>query len=373
MCDFKRETVYIINDNLVEDDTRLVLWNDLIGRRIPNKKWSEVSIIANYNGKLVLILSDENNEYDLPSSDSFLNGHIETFLFNVFIEETGGIIVNWEPVGYMILKETSVQKSEHLYIYAKVKNIKKNFINEEGSNNVISIVPVEQLNELSRFSTPIGKHVIKCIKEKFHDEIYNSDALKLEAQDILDKLVPIISKYGDLNFTGSYSWGTMYDRDIDIELWLGTEQIKETQKMLVNDLMSIEMLYELKTRDLISFHRDFKGGRNLKGILIMLKLFNGKYNLWNIDLCLFDKNDDNSNALPFSKEVLSKIQQMSDEQKKLIIDIKKMVTSCGLYLKGRSSVDIYLKVVEEGIKDPIEYMPYARALANCIVEKPSVR
>ena len=64
---------------------------------------------------------------------------------------------------------------------------------------------------------------------------------------------------------------------------------------------------------------------------------------------------------------------MADRQKQLIIDIKKTVTDAGLYLKGRSSVDIYLKVAIDNIKSVAEYMPFAYKLAGKKSGKPRDR
>lgn len=105
----------------------------------------------------------------------------------------------------------------------------------------------------------------------------------------------------------------------------------------------------------------------------MSKFTNNEGKLWNYDICLFDKTDPNNNATPFSKEVLHKIRNMSDEQRILIVDIKKAVTLAGLYLKGMSVLDMYLRVIEDGVKSVSEYMPYAEELARTKKEKPKSR
>ncbi len=288
-------------------------------------------------------------------------------------EETGGVVIEWEPIGYLVRTDRNGKTDNQLRVYAKVSGIKDRNIDVDGSIVSTNLVELNEMSKILGWENPIGRRITELVKDRFTNHAGNALELHKEASELLMGIRPLIEKYGEMNFIGSYAWETMYDRDVDIELWLQPDELKMVQKELVGDLLNLDNVYEIKTRDLISFHNNFKGGRNLKCILIMLKAFHENGKLWNLDVCLFDKTDENNNALPFSREILMKLQNLSNEQKQLVVDIKKAVTSSGLYLKGRSSVDIYLRILENGVKSPEEYMPYAYELAKLARDAPKSR
>jgi len=339
-------------------------WRDLIGKRIPNLKWKQVHIICNFNGKVVLVYLEKLGMYHLPGGHVEEGEDIETTLSRELAEETGGIVIGWEPLGYQIRTDANGVVVNQLRVYAKVANIQSQTIDIDGSLVPTKLVSVDNMLESLGWQNPIGERIYSLVAGKFAISEMSQEDLKSEADEVLDLVRPILEKYGRTSFVGGYKWGTMYDRDIDTEVWLDPSELKNAQKGIMRELMSLEDIYEIKTRDLISFNMDTQNGRNLKCILVMLKMFNKDGCLWNFDICLFDETDEKNNALPFSQEILKKIEQMSDEQKKAVVDIKKAVTAAGLYLKGGSSIDIYLRVVEDGILEPVDYMPFAQKLAD---------
>lgn len=339
-------------------------WRDLVGKRIPDLKWRQVHIICNFNGKVVLVYLEKLGMHHLPGGHVEAGEDIETTLRRELAEETSGVVVEWEPIGYQIRTDSKGETVNQLRVYAKVTNIQTETIDIDGSLVPAKFVDVkDMLNELG-WNNPIGERIYELVAKKFIGVEVSQESLKAEADELLEQVRPMLEKYGRTSFVGGYQWGTMYDRDIDTEVWMAPGDLKAAQRGLMSDLLELNNVYELKTRDLISFNMDTKNGRNLKCILVMLKMFNKEGKLWNFDICLFDETDENNNALPFSQDVLKKIEQMSDEQRKAVVDIKKVVTAAGLYLKGGSSVDIYLRVVEDGILTPEEYMPYAHKLAG---------
>jgi hypothetical protein len=339
-------------------------WRDLIGKRIPDIKWKQVHIVSNYNGKVVLVYLEKLGLYHLPGGHVEEGEDIEETLRRELAEETSGVVIEWEPVGYQIRTDSKGNVDNQLRVYAKVSNIHAETIDVDGSLVPTKLVEIDDMNKTLGWENPIGERIHSLVKGKFAAVDVNPSDLKNEVTQLLTQVHPILEKHGKTNFIGSYEWGTMYDRDVDVEVWLNPDELKKAQKEIMRELLNLENVYEIKTRDLISFNVDSKKGRNLKCILIMLKMFNENGKLWNFDICLFDKTDENNNALPFSQEILKKIQGMSADQKQAVIDIKKDVTMRGLYLKGRSSVDIYLRVVEDGLLTPSEYLPYAEKLAE---------
>ncbi len=339
-------------------------WRDLIGKRIPDIKWKQVHIVCNFNGKVVLVYLEKLGMHHLPGGHVEAGEDVEATLKRELAEETGGIVIEWEPIGYQIRTDSKGGVVNQLRVYAKVVNIQSETIDIDGSLVPAKFIPVDEMLESLGWKNPIGERIYSLIAGKFTGTGSDQKELKAEADELLDVVRPLLEKYGRTSFVGGYQWGTMYDRDIDTEVWLAPSELKFAQKGIMHDLLDLDNVYEIKTRDLISFNTDTKNGRNLKCILVMLKMFNKEGKLWNFDICLFDETDENNNALPFSQDVLKKIEQMSDAQRKAVVEFKKAVTAAGLYLKGGSSVDIYLRVVEDGILTVEDYMPYAQKLVD---------
>lgn len=342
----------------------VIEWRDLIGKRIPDVKWKQVHIICNFNGKVVLVYLEKLGMHHLPGGHVEAGEDIETTLRRELAEETGGVVVEWEPIGYQIRTDSKGEAVNQLRVYAKVTGIQSETIDIDGSLVPAKFVHVDDMLDSLGWQNPIGERIYSLVAGKFKGVSVSQDDLKNEADELLAIVGPVLEKYGRTSFVGGYQWGTMYDRDIDTEVWMAPSELKTAQKGIMRDLLELDSVYEIKTRDLISFNMDTKNGRNLKCILVMLKMFNKDGKLWNFDICLFDETDENNNALPFSQDVLKKIEQMSDEQRQAVVELKKAVTAAGLYLKGGSSVDIYLRVVEDGILTVEEYMPYAQRLVE---------
>ena len=339
-------------------------WRDLVGKRIPDVIWRQVHIVCNFNGKVVLVYLDKLGMYHLPGGHVEVGEDVEATLRRELAEETGGIVVEWEPLGYQIRTDSKGDTVNQLRVYAKVTGIQEQTIDIDGSLIPAKFVDIDEMLSALGWQNPIGERIYSLVKKKFATGETDQEKIKAEADEVLALVRPVLEKYGRTSFVGGYKWGTMYDRDIDTEVWLAPSELKGAQRGIMSELLDLDNVYEIKTRDLISFNTDTKNGRNLKCILVMLKMFNKEGKLWNFDICLFDETDEHNNALPFSKDVLKKIEEMSDGQKQAVVDIKKAVTAAGLYLKGGSSVDIYLRVVEDGILTPEEYMPYAQKLAD---------
>ncbi|NCO10635.1 NUDIX hydrolase [Candidatus Saccharibacteria bacterium] len=355
----------ILNTQSNLDGEKITIeWRDLIGKRVPDIKWKQVHIIANYSGKVVLVYLDKLGMHHLPGGHVEEGEDIEATLRRELAEETGGIVIEWEPIGYQIRTDSKGKVANQLRVYAKVADIQSETIDIDGSLVPAKFVDVDEILEALGWKNPIGERIYELVSEKFTPSEESQQDLKAEADRMVEIVRPILEKYGRTSFVGGYEWGTMYDRDIDTEVWLAPDELKVAQKGIMSDLLNLNNVYEIKTRDLISFNADIQNGRNLKCILVMLKMFNKAGRLWNFDICLFDETDKSNNASPFNQDVLRKIEQMTDQQKDAVVDIKKAVTAAGLYLKGGSSVDIYLRVVEDGILKPEEYMPYAQKLAD---------
>ena len=348
-------------------------WHDLLGRRLPNKKWHQVHIIANYGGKVVFSYFEKLGLYNLPGGHVEQGETVDMALRRELSEETGGVVIDWEPIGYQKRTDSNGSAVYQLRVYADVSGIQEASVDYDGTLVPTKLVDFDDMLKVWGWENPIGRHVAELVEGKFSASGTSSAALMDEASRVLKVVRPIIESQGEVEFVGSYAWGTMYDRDIDISLWMDGNRLKEGQRNIVSSFLALDGVYEVKTRDLISYHLDSEGGRNLKCVLIMLKIFNTEGKLWNLDICLFDRSDGNNNAMPFDEEVLAKIESMADEKKQLIVDIKKAVTDSGLYLKGRSSVDIYLKVVAEGVGSVEEYMPYAYDLAGKKSAKAQIR
>jgi 8-oxo-dGTP pyrophosphatase MutT (NUDIX family) len=142
-------------------------WYDLIGKKIPELSWKQVHIIANYNGKVVLGYFENIKLYNLPGGHTEAGEDIQTTIQRELAEETGGTIIDWEPVGYQVKTDSKSNVSNQLRVYARVSGIKEKNIDYDGSIVPIKLVEVREMLETLGWENPIGHRIFDLVKDKF--------------------------------------------------------------------------------------------------------------------------------------------------------------------------------------------------------------
>ncbi len=341
-----------------------VIWHDLVGRRIPNKKWKQVHAITNYAGKIVMVYFPDLDMVHIPGGHIENGENLEETLKREVQEETGGYIIDWEPIGYQERIDANGNVDYQLRVYAKVQGIVDKKKDYDGKMVFTNLIEPAEFIKVWGWENPIGERIQQIVNEKMKEELSDSARTKIaESKEIVAMIKPILDKYGTVEFVGGYAWGTLYDRDIDISLWASQDNIRDNYKKIINELLGTKGVFEIKARNLLDYKNHTKG-RDLNCMLIMAKIFNSTQHLWNIDVCMFNKDDPSVKPLPFDADTLAKIEHMSQKQQQLVRKTKELVTNSGLYLKGRSSADIYKKVVSGKINEPKDYIKYANDLVK---------
>jgi 8-oxo-dGTP pyrophosphatase MutT (NUDIX family) len=158
--------VYKTKSNLTNEKITLE-WHDLVGKRIPDLAWKQVHIVGNYNGKVVLVYLEKIGLYHLPGGHVEVGEDVETTMRRELAEETGGIIIEWEPLGYQIRTDAKGNVDYQLRVYAKVSGIKPENVDFDGSIVPTKLVEIDEMNKVLGWENPIGEHIYHLVRDKF--------------------------------------------------------------------------------------------------------------------------------------------------------------------------------------------------------------
>lgn len=175
------------------------------------------------------------------------------------------------------------------------------------------------------------------------DPIRLNDELQHEASDLLREigLDDILCKYGRIDYGGSYVYGTMVDRDIDIAVVVASQSaINAGQRsLLLQDLEKLPYCTEVKVTDRKGTPKE---GRPL-GIWFNPRLdYLG--NRWNIDIWLVTEDEPISHH---NMELHKQMLQITELQRIKILQLKYDALLNGTKEKGQTSVEIYNSVLSE--------------------------
>ncbi len=181
--------------------------------------------------------------------------------------------------------------------------------------------------------------------------ITNQKLLQNEGERLLahTKLLEVLKPFGELLIGGSYAYGTMVDRDIDIHVIHENGKLdRNYRNKVIQALLEIPDIGKLNIVDLVNFSY----GKTKKAIGIWLGLvIIFEKSSWNIDIWLFDKENMDKNL-----SLYSKMMQIDEATRSTILAIKNYCFLNGLKQKGITSVDIYNAVIDEDIKSVKEYL-----------------
>lgn len=175
--------------------------------------------------------------------------------------------------------------------------------------------------------------------------------LQDQARKLLDEtgLINTLGKYGRVHVNGSFIYGTMVDRDIDIAVIVESESDITTslRSQLVSDLLLIDSCIGMKLTDR---KLSPKEGR-ARGVWVSPQFeMDG---LWQLDIWIVSKDDPNSHIEDYLE---LKMKTINEEQRHLILEIKSYVLRNNLKQKGVSSVKIYEEVLSGRISSLTDWI-----------------
>lgn len=193
-----------------------------------------------------------------------------------------------------------------------------------------------------------------------YDPLNQQEELQKESHQVLEKLnlVEILSKYGKPTLVGSVTLGLMTWKDIDIEV-ITDNPNKEDIANIASTLINLPN-YRI---DLTVINNEDKHNPHTpKGIYLGIKYFDdipiqeqfgASEKVWKIDIWFLTK--ENAQGAIKTKEIEEKL---TDEKRKIILEIKEALATNPKYRKTIFSMDIYNAVLDNEVKNLEEFKGY---------------
>ena len=171
-------------------------------------------------------------------------------------------------------------------------------------------------------------------------EIYSNHA-KQTAQKILDttKVIQILEKYGEVKIGGSFKYDLMWGPDIDICVICDDNRRSSTSAL--KELVDLKIAQKYEYGDFVTFPRD---KRPMSYILNFILPFDGQK--WETEIWFF--NEYPEKQLEIDKLITGKL---TNETKKIILEMKEQRDQSGNNKHQISSTDIYRQVLENGVRN----------------------
>lgn len=131
------------------------------------KKWHQVHIIANYGGKVVFAYFEKLGLFNLPGGHLEEGENVDTTLRRELAEETGGLVIDWEPIGYQVRTDSTGNSVYQLRVYADVTGVKEQNIDFDGSKVSTKLVSFDEMLKVWGWENPIGYRIIDLVESKF--------------------------------------------------------------------------------------------------------------------------------------------------------------------------------------------------------------
>lgn len=192
------------------------------------------------------------------------------------------------------------------------------------------------------------------------DLMDKQNALQKEAHKILEqlKLIEKLSKYGKPEIIGSLALGLMVWRDIDIEV-----EINDSKKENLGELVGIITLNtECRIDFTIIYNAQLIKPNLPKGTYLGIKFYDHlpikeqsskSDKIWKIDIW-FLKTENKKGSLK-TWEIKNKL---TDDNRKIILEIKNSLWQNPKYKKIITSMDIYIAVLDKGVKNLEDFKKY---------------
>ncbi len=182
------------------------------------------------------------------------------------------------------------------------------------------------------------------------DDLKRQEELQKEAQEVLSKLdlLNILSTYGKPEIVGSMSTGLMTWKDIDIDI---VQEINEEKYWEV--VKKIFHTPDYKRTFVIDFRKSVNPNTP-KGLHICITEYVLKKGEtpWKIDIWFVNRDRNEETFTEWMKD------KITEENKPIILSLKKEVKKYPKYGKEIFSVDIYKAIIDGGVKTLEEFKEY---------------
>ena len=197
------------------------------------------------------------------------------------------------------------------------------------------------------------------------DLLEKQKKLQEEAQEVLRELSfeEILGKFGEVRFAGSFETGLLVWRDIDCEVWVAEVDRKKIAEFVKEVISATSKNILFRIMD----NRDQKNPHHPKGIYLEINYcldpdsgsWKDNEEVWKID-CWFVTKDE-SRTLDYTESIKEKL---TDEKRKIILEIKNQIWKSPKYKKQIYSVDIYYGVLDAGVTDMDSFREYLKSIGK---------
>lgn len=183
------------------------------------------------------------------------------------------------------------------------------------------------------------------------DLLEEQNKLQKQAFEVIEKLDlnNILDKYGQFSLVGSIEYGLMTWRDIDANLAMRADPTDNEYWDIVKTIFSLPKVKLLTLAD----NRQRLEADRPKSMYLGIKYEDDENNIWKIDIRLLSKGSITTDRVT---ELIK--ENITEESRITILQIKSQVCDNPKYHKAFSSVDIYEAVLLSGVKDLSGFREY---------------
>lgn len=143
-----------------------IIWHDLVDGQIPDKNWTQVHAVANYQDKIVMVHFPHLDMIHIPGGHIEAGESIEDTLSREIQEETGGKIIEWEPIGYQERIDADGNVDYQLRVYAQIQGIKPENKDYDGKKVFTKLIEPKDFLKVWGWENPIGERIWQIVSSK---------------------------------------------------------------------------------------------------------------------------------------------------------------------------------------------------------------